>query len=199
MFDMEKINETAEMVNKEVTNGLFGINDLIESYVNAETAQAAENLDKFFDLIKLFYMDNSYKNRPAVATDGKSVKPCCYIRILMTEKKIDVLDRQGRVIYLGENSSTAEKKIAYTVLETENFANLQEKFAAAEMNIEETRRDDGTVEYFIYPNMLLDEIDDIKAKITEAYELKVAEKQRALDARISIMRKEIEAEEAAEE
>lgn len=191
-------NNLIEETTSTIKNELFGINDLIVSYVNAETAQAAANLSQFFELVKLYYTDNSFKNRPAVATDGRSIKPCCYIRIIMSDKTIEVLDRQAKKITLGENSAMADKKIAYTVLENENFANLQEKFTAAAMNIEDIRRDDGSLEYLIYPDMLMDEIDDVKAKITAAYELKVAEKQRALDARCNRMRQEIE-EEATEE
>ena len=197
MFEIEKENNLINEATVEI-NGLFGINDLIESYVNAETAQARENLNKFFELIKLYYTDNSYKNRPSVATDGKSIKPCCYIRIVMTDKTIEVLDRQAKKITLGENSAMAEKKVAYIVLENENFANLQQKFAEASMNIEDIHRDDGSLEYLIYPDMLMDEIDDIKTKITSAYELNVAEKRRARDARCNRMRQEIE-EETTEE
>lgn len=183
MFNVENENLIEETTKVTEINGLFGINELIESYVNAESAQAAENLNKFFDLIKLCYTDNSFKNRPAVSTDGKSIKPCCYIWLEMKGQSFEVLDRQGKKIVLGENSAMAEKKITFTVLENEKFTTLQEKFKASLMNIEDIQRDNGDVEILIYPDKLIEEVEDIKAKLTATYDIKVAEKAKAIAAR----------------
>lgn len=183
MFNVENANNLIEATQVTEVNGLSGINDLMKEYINVESAQKVENLNKFFELINLCYTDNSYKNRPTVSTDGKSVKPCCYIWIEMKSQVFEVLDRQGKKIVLGENSAMAEKKITFTVLENEKFATLQEKFKAASMNIVDIQRDNGDVEILIYPDELIQEAGEIEDKLTAAYGIKVAEKARAIAAR----------------